>query len=78
MDNVAAGIFQIPFQLSASTSRVRTYLRKYGDRRIDLADACLICMAEELSTGEILTLDRDFDAYRRGRNKPFRRLPEIT
>jgi len=78
MDNVAAGIFQIPFQLSASTSRVRTYLRKYCDRRIDLADACLICMAKGLSTGEILTLDRDFDVYRWGRNKPFRRLPEIT
>jgi predicted nucleic acid-binding protein len=77
MDNVTTGIFQIPFQLSGATSGVRDCLRKYRDRRIDLADACLICMAQEFATGEILTLDGDFDFYRWSRNKPFRRLPEI-
>jgi predicted nucleic acid-binding protein len=76
MENVAAGIFEIPFQLSGATSGVREYLRKYRDRRIDLAGACLISMAEEFATGEVLTLDRDFDFYRWSRNKPFRRLPE--
>lgn len=78
VENVAAGIFQVPFQLSASTGRVKAYLRKYRDRQIDLADACLICMAEEFATGEILTLDHDFDVYRWGRSKMFRRLPEIA
>jgi len=77
LDNVAAGIFQIPFQLSGAASGVRDCLRKYRDRRIDLADACLIWMAQEFATGEILKLDSDFDFYRWSRNKPFRRLPEI-
>jgi uncharacterized protein len=77
IENIAAGIFQIPFQLSGATTGVRDCLRKYRDRRIDLADACLICMAQEFATGEILTLDGDFDSYRWSRNKPFRRLPEI-
>ena len=77
LDNVAAGIFQVPFQLSTATNGVRTQLRKYRDRQIDLADACLICMAEEFGTGDILSLDGDFDVYRWGRNKPFHRLPEI-
>lgn len=74
IENVAAGIFQIPFRLSESTSAVKAYLRKYRDRSTDLADACLICMAEEFGTGEILTLDHDFDVYRWGRNKPFQRI----
>jgi predicted nucleic acid-binding protein len=74
--NVIAGIFQIPFQLARDSIGVRSILRKYRDRRIDLADACLICMAEELGTGEILTLDKDFEIYRWGRNKTFRTLPQ--
>jgi uncharacterized protein len=76
IDNVIAGIFQIPFQLSRECPGVRHILRKYRDRKIDLADACLIRLAEEFGTGEILTLDKDFAIYRWGRNKAFRLLPE--
>jgi len=74
--NVTAGIFQIPFQLARDSLGVRSILRKYRDRRIDLADACLIRMAEELGTGDILTLDKDFEIYRWGKNKTFRMLPQ--
>ena len=76
IDNVIAGIFQIPFQFSRECSGVRNILRKYRDRKIDLADACLIQLAEEFGTGDILTLDKDFAIYRWGRNKAFRLLPE--
>ena len=69
--NVAAGVFQIPFQLSRSAPRIQKLLRKYRDRQIDFADACLIDLATELRTGEILTLDGDFRVYRWGANKPF-------
>jgi len=41
---------------------------------VDLAGACLIHLAGEFSTGEILTLDRDFEVYRWGRNKRFELL----
>jgi predicted nucleic acid-binding protein len=43
---------------------------------MDVADACLIHLATELETGDILTLDRDFRIYRWGANKPFHLLPE--
>lgn len=76
LDNVTAGIFQIPFQLSRDTSAVKQVIRRYRDRRIDLADACLIVLAEEFSTADVLTLDRDFAIYRWRKNKPFRLLPE--
>jgi predicted nucleic acid-binding protein len=77
IENVAAGIFQIPFQLSNETSGLKQILRKYRDRRIDLADACLIRLADEFETGDILTLDSDFKIYRWRRNKPFRMLIDL-
>lgn len=75
IDNVIAGIFQIPFQLSRESAGVKGILRKYRDQEIDFADACLIRMAEEFGTADVLTLDKDFTLYRWGRNKPFRLLP---
>jgi predicted nucleic acid-binding protein len=75
IENIAAGIFQVPFQLSRDTAGVKQVLRKYKDRKIDLADACLIRLAEQFGTADILTLDRDFAIYRWGKNKPFRVLP---
>lgn len=74
IENVAAGIFQIPFQLPREAPAVQQALRKYRDRKIDLADACLICLAEEFGTADILTLDKDFEVYRWSRRKPFRIL----
>ena len=69
--NVTAGVFQIAFQLSRSAPRIQKLLRKYRGRQIDFADACLIDLATELRTGEILTLDGDFRVYRWGANEPF-------
>jgi predicted nucleic acid-binding protein len=75
IENVSAGIFQIPLQLSAEAVGVKQILRKYRDRKIDLADACLMRLADDFETGDILTLDGDFGVYRWGRKKPFRILP---
>jgi len=74
LENVASGVFQIPFRLSTSVVEVRRILRKYRDLPADFADACLIYLAGELRTGDILTLDQDFTIYRWGANKPFRTL----
>jgi predicted nucleic acid-binding protein len=75
IENVAAGIFQVAFQLSREAAGVKQVLRKYRDRKIDLADACLIRLADEFGIGDILTLDQDFAIYRWGKNKVFRMLP---
>ena len=74
LTNIANGLFQISFELSRSVQHVQNILEKYRDTPADFADACLICMAEELDTGDILTLDSDFKHYRWRRNKPFRLL----
>jgi predicted nucleic acid-binding protein len=78
IENVVAGIFQLPFQLSREASGVKQVLRKYRDRKIDLADACLIRLADEFETADILTLDKDFEIYRWRKNKPFRILLDLN
>ena len=75
--NVAAGIFQISFSLAQSASQVRSVLNKYRDTGIDFADACLIHLASDLRIADILTLDRDFEHYRWGRNHAFRMLVSL-
>ena len=65
VENVVAGIFQIPFQLSRDADGVKQRLQKYRNRKIDLADACLIRLADEFETADILTLDKGFEIYRR-------------
>lgn len=74
LENVENGSFQVPFQLSRSAPALRRIFRKYRDREVDLADACLVHLASEFETGDILTLDRDFSIYRWGKNKAFRLL----
>ena len=72
--NVEIGAFQVPFRIETSAAPVRKLLTKYGRRKMDFADACLVHLANELGTGRILTLDDDFDVYRWKRNRPFDRL----
>ena len=70
IENVFAGIFQIPFQLSRDADGVKQRLRKYRDRKIDLADASLIRLADDFKTADILMLDKDFEIYRWERTSP--------
>ena len=71
LQNVADGTFQIPIQLSQCAAAIQRIMKKHRDQDIDLADACLIHLASELRTGDILTLDNDFKVYRWGANHPF-------
>lgn len=76
IQNISADIFQIPFQISDHANELNRILKKYQDREVDLADACLIEMANQYGTGDILTLDDDFKIYRWGKNKPFHIMPD--
>jgi predicted nucleic acid-binding protein len=74
LENVERGIFQIPFRLDVETHALRSLLKKYARVPMDLADACLVLLATQLGTGEILTMDGDFEIYRWGKDRPFRLL----
>jgi hypothetical protein len=72
--SIDQGVLEIRFRLSESAGQVQALMEKYIDTPADFADACLIRMADELDTGDILTLDRDFTHYRWRRTRPFRML----
>ena len=78
LENVARGTFQIALQLSGSVPYIQRVLRKYRGQEVDLAGACLIHLANQLRTGDILTLDRDFQVYRWSGNKRFNLLIPLT
>lgn len=72
--NIAHGTFRIPFQLPGRAAEVESLLYKYRDTPASFADACLIAMANQFDTGDILTLDSDFKHYRWRRNRAFNLL----
>ena len=54
------------FDLAEQSAGVLTLLKKYKDREMDLADACVVRMAELIRDCYIVTLDKiDFQVYRR-------------
>ncbi len=70
IENVATGVFQTPVRLVDHAVSIGKLLRKYRDVPMDLADACLVDLADHIDSGQILTLDRDFEVYRwRSRRK---------
>jgi predicted nucleic acid-binding protein len=72
--NVERGIFQVPFQLSISAPAVRALMKRYASVPMDLADACLVHLADVLGCGAILTLDSDFGVYRWRKRRSFELL----
>ena len=71
LENVERGAFQIPLRLEDLAAPVRAHMKRYARVPMDLADACLVALAESLGTGRILTLDGDFHIYRWRRNRRF-------
>jgi len=72
------GAYQVSPMHPKHLVRVAALMRKYRDLPIDLADASLVILAEELGSGRILSTDaRDFRTYRWKQRKPFTNLLEL-
>jgi predicted nucleic acid-binding protein len=70
-----AGAFEVFALEPPHFPRIESLMTKYRDLPMDLADASLVILAEEIGAGRILSTDRrDFRAYRWKRRKPFRNL----
>ncbi len=71
----ALGAFEIFALDRAHLPRIEALMDKYRSLPMDLADASLVILAEEIGTGDILSTDvRDFGAYRWKSRKPFKNL----
>ncbi|MEI7665596.1 MAG: VapC toxin family PIN domain ribonuclease [Synechococcaceae cyanobacterium ELA263] len=55
-------------------ARIAELNKRYADLHGDFADLTLVTLSERLDIAEILSLDSDFDVYRRLRREPFRRV----
>lgn len=64
------GALRIAFRVDEHASALRVLCRKYRDRPMSLADACIVRMAELYERYSILTLDSDFLAYRKHGRAP--------
>ena len=61
-------------QLITSPICIAELNQRYADLPGDFADLTLVTLSERLDIAEILSLDSDFDVYRRFRREPFRRV----
>jgi predicted nucleic acid-binding protein len=68
------GVLRIGLEIEDQLPDLRTLMRRYRDRPMSLADACLVRLAELHPGGVIFTLDTDFRIYRRHGNKVIRVL----
>ncbi len=65
------GVYTIAISVEEHWTHIETLLKKYSDRPISLADACLIRCAEIHQESRILTFDADFHVYKWARNRKF-------
>ena len=71
MQLLQRGDLVLDFNLAAEFRPVLDLLHKYRDRKMDLADACLVRMTELNAQSKIWTVDRaDFSVYRRHGRQP--------
>ena len=65
------GVFEVAISMQDHLAPVEALLRKYSDRPISFADACLIRSAEIHDEARIVTFDSDFSVYKWSRNRSF-------
>ena len=62
-------VIRVAISVEEQQADLRTLMRRYRNRPMSLADACLVRLSEIQPAAEVLTLDRDFRIYRRHGNK---------
>jgi predicted nucleic acid-binding protein len=65
VDLLMSDLLRVEFDVMAERAAVGRLLRKYADRPMSLADACLVRLAELNDASAVLTIDGDFGVYRK-------------
>lgn len=64
------GLISLAFECQDHFPRLVALASRYGDRRPDLADLCLVCMSELYPRHSVITIDdTDFRIYRRNKRE---------
>ncbi len=69
MSLVKAGVIEFSFRFSDEVERIDELMKQYESVPMSFADGCLVRMSELISGSSILTLDSDFQIYRKNRNE---------
>ena len=76
LDFVLEGAITLVPSSPSSLLEVKRLIKKYDDLPMDFADATLVCLAQDLSVRDVVTLDkRGFGVYRMKGGKSFVILP---
>jgi len=63
------GVIRIALAVREEQADLRALMRRYRNRPMSLADACLVRLSEIHRSGRVFTLDSDFRIYRRHGNR---------
>lgn len=63
------GVLRVGLEIEEQLADLRALMRRYRDRPMSLADACLVRLAELNHGSTIFTFDADFRIYRRHGNR---------
>jgi uncharacterized protein len=75
VESIARGACEIPDPPADALFRAHALMSRYRNLPMDLADASLVILAEDLGEGRILSTDqRDFEGYRWKNTQPFTNL----
>ncbi len=74
LKDLSQQLYQCIALLPQDFARIRELNEQYADLPGDFADLSLIAISERLNISAIITLDSDFDIYRRYRKQPFERI----
>lgn len=67
---IGNGALRIAFNIEDHVAALHALHRKYRDRPMSLADACIVRMSELFEQHRVLTLDSDFSVYRKHGREP--------
>ena len=65
VDLLMSNLLRVELEMMAERAAIGRLLRKYADRPMSLADACLVRLAELNDRASVFTIDADFDVYRK-------------
>jgi predicted nucleic acid-binding protein len=74
LSDLSHKLYQCIPLLPQDFARIRQLNEQYADLPGDFADLSLITVSERLNISAIITLDSDFDIYRRYRKESFERI----
>ncbi|MBW4514792.1 MAG: hypothetical protein KME11_06155 [Timaviella obliquedivisa GSE-PSE-MK23-08B] len=74
LSDLAKDLYTVESLVLSDYTRIAELNAQYADLPADFADLSLVAISERLDISAIVTLDNDFNIYRRYRSQPFEQV----